>query len=136
MTKYAAAIASLKAELASINNAMNEGYWHSTEAAAVRRIEQIKAQIAELEGGGLPETITAKLAASTSGFCAVIDGVMNPMTLATTRNEAARRALSIVTKAIVMPCCFDPDCESNITVLAEHYPAVKIVPVDVTERKA
>lgn len=47
--KYAAAIAGLKAEWASICNAMADGYWHGTEAEALARIEEIKAQIAELE---------------------------------------------------------------------------------------
>ncbi len=49
MTKYAAAIQGLKAEWASICNAMADGYWRGTEAEALARIEEIKAQIAELE---------------------------------------------------------------------------------------
>ncbi len=47
---YSSAIFGLKAEWASICNAMNEGYWPGTEAEALARIEAIKAQIAELEG--------------------------------------------------------------------------------------
>jgi hypothetical protein len=49
MSKYAAAITGIKAEWASICNAMADGYWHGTEAQALARIEEIKAQIAELE---------------------------------------------------------------------------------------
>lgn len=49
MSKYAAAIQGLKAEWASICNAMADGYWKGTEAEALARIEEIKSEIAKLE---------------------------------------------------------------------------------------
>lgn len=49
-TATEARIARLRADHAAVCEAMNGGYWVGTEAEAVARLEQIKAEIADLEG--------------------------------------------------------------------------------------
>lgn len=82
------------------------------------------------------EAIAASMATQTAGYIAVIDGVMNPMTFHVERKRTALAALTIKTGKMVLSTCTDAGCDCEVKVLAENFPDVKIVTVDVTERKA
>lgn len=82
------------------------------------------------------EALKATMASQTAAYCAIIDGVMNPMTLHHTRKETALLALEIKSGITILALCSDPECDCTVNALARRYPDVKIVPVDVTERKA
>lgn len=82
------------------------------------------------------EALKATMASQATGYCAVIDGVMNPMTFSVIRKRTALAALIIKTGMMVMSTCDDESCDCEAKVLAEKFPDVKIVAVDVTERKA
>lgn len=83
------------------------------------------------------ESLAAAMATNTTGYIAVIDGVMNPATFSAMRNESARAALIVKTRRMVLNTCVDPEtCDCMVSILGQMFPDVKIVPVDVTERKA
>ena len=82
------------------------------------------------------EALAATMATQTTGYIAIIDGVMNPATFHMHMSAAARAALIVKLQKYVVSTCADPDCDCLVNLLAEKFPDVKIVPVDVTERKA
>lgn len=82
------------------------------------------------------ETLTASMSTQTSGYIAVIDGVMNPMTFSVEEKRRAIAALIIKTGKMVLSTCTTENCRCEAELLAKLFPDVKIVPVDVTERKA
>ncbi|MGA0615930.1 hypothetical protein [Paracoccus sp. KR1-242] len=78
----------------------------------------------------IPETISAALATTASGFGAVIDGVLNIRTVSETQNAAAVNAAHL--KGLhVMLVCHDPDCACIVRAVIQRYPDIKIVPVRV-----
>lgn len=77
------------------------------------------------------EALKATMATQTTGYIAVIDGVMNPMTFSVVRKRTALAAMIIKTGMMVMSTCDDESCDCEVKVLAEKFPDVKIVPVEV-----
>lgn len=78
----------------------------------------------------LPASLTTALAASATGFGAVIDGVLNIRTVSETRNMAAFNAL-YMRGFIVHRACQNPDCDCVVRMAARLIPGTRIVPVDV-----
>lgn len=78
------------------------------------------------------EDIKTKMQTQGNGFCAVIDGVLNPMTFSVTKNRAAQGALMLLKRALVLTTCTDEDCECMVEVLAREFPTAKIVRVNLT----
>lgn len=76
------------------------------------------------------KNLTDRLATTATGYAAVIDGVLNVMTLDAHRNDAAHNAL-IIQGFEVASDCRDPECDCIVRLLAKLRPEIKIVAVNV-----
>lgn len=77
------------------------------------------------------DKLKSSLAISATGWGAVINGTLDIRTITDEKKAAAHRALCIATGTIVLSTCADPDCDCLIEILAEKFPAVKLVQVRV-----
>lgn len=82
----------------------------------------------------LDPKLAAMLASTSSGFGAVIDGVLNVQTVPDSCNRAALNAL-FITGYRVLSNCQDPDCDCFVRTLSALRPDVKILPVTVSVTK-
>lgn len=78
----------------------------------------------------LNSKLTARLASTSTGHAAVIDGILDVRSISDSPNRAALNALYLVGYQ-VRSNCTDPDCDCFIKALARIAPAVKILPVQV-----
>lgn len=78
----------------------------------------------------LPAALAGRLAASATGYGAVIDGVLNIRTVTDTANHAAINALFLC-GVFVQSTCGDPECDCMVRLLARLRPGDRIVPVAV-----
>lgn len=77
------------------------------------------------------DKLKSSFATSATGWGAVIDGMLDIRTIAEEKKLAAYNALIAKTNTIFVPTCRDPDCDCLIKILAEKFPAVKLVQVRV-----
>lgn len=81
------------------------------------------------------DVFTARLAASATGYGAVIDGVLNIRTVTESANMAAFNALYLAGYRILSNCA-DPDCDCKLRLLSQYRPDTRIVHVSVEVRDA
>jgi hypothetical protein len=71
-----------------------------------------------------------RMATTSTGYGAVIDGILNIRTVTETANMAAYNALFLVGYR-VLTTCFDSDCDCKLQLLNKVRPDIRIVPVRV-----
>lgn len=76
------------------------------------------------------KTLTDRLATTATGYAAVIDGVLNVMTLSVHRNDVAYNALTLQGFEVTSDCD-DPECDCIVRLLGKLRPEIKIVAVNV-----
>ena len=83
----------------------------------------------------LPKAITESMASNATGYCAVIDGVLDIRTASNTQNSAALNAL-FTCGYEVTSMCKDPDtCDCIVKILEGLEPNAKIVAVTIKAQK-